>query len=119
MVVFATGHEDPSKDQTSVDYAALAHVVKAGGTLCVYMGSVHLEAISTKLLDEGVEPDTPAAIIQWGCTPLQKTVVSSLQKLPRDAAQAGIAAPTIIVVGVVAALDESPNRFFWIPRNGC
>ncbi len=114
-VTFVTGHEDPSKDGSAVDYAALASLVRRGGTLGFYMGMGRLEAIARRLLDAGLEADTPAAVVRWGATSAQKTVRSALDSIAGAADEAGLEAPAIIVVGQVAAIDE-PGLDFYTAR---
>jgi len=115
MVTFVTGHEDPTSEQTSVDYSAVTHMVQAGGTVCFYMGSVHLSAICAKLIELGADPSTHAAVVESGCTPRQKTVVATLQTLEAQSRRAQISAPTVIVVGAIAALKK-PGLDFFVSR---
>ena len=58
-----TGHEDPSKSRTDVDWESLARV---GGTIVILMGVANLDRITDRLLAGGLPPDTPAAAIRWG-----------------------------------------------------
>jgi len=95
-----TGHEDPAKDRTDVDWAALA---KTGGTLVVLMGAGHLPEIAPRLIDGGLPASTPVAAVRNGTRPNQITVRTTLG----EAASAGIKAPSAIVIGEVAALDLS------------
>lgn len=111
-VTFVTGHEDPSKDETSVDYGGLAGLIKKGGTACFYMGVGRLGAISTLLQSHGVSGETPVAVVQWGTMPIQRHVVSTLALAESDVQAAGITAPAIIVVGDVAATKEPGLDFF-------
>ena len=111
-VTFLTGHEDPTKPDSALDYPALAALVKRGGTLCIYMGVGRLPRISAALIDAGCEPATPAAVVQWGTLPTQRSVRGTLDDLPERAEQAGIAAPAIVVVGRVAGIDEPGLDFF-------
>jgi siroheme synthase len=74
-VAFLTGHEDPSKPESALDWRALAAFP---GTLCVYMGVRQLEGIAAKLIDGGRSADEPAALIQRGTWPGQRTVVATL-----------------------------------------
>lgn len=111
-VTIVTGHEDPTKGRTSVDYGGLAALIKTGGTACFYMGVGRLPAIAAELTGEGLSPDTPAAAVQWGTLPRQRRVSGTLATLPNAVAEAGLGAPAIIVVGEVAALDEPGLDFF-------
>jgi uroporphyrinogen III methyltransferase/synthase len=93
-----TGHEDPAKGTTDTDWASLA---RAGGTLVILMGAGNLAGITASLIEGGRAPDTPVAAVRWGTMPEQRTIRTTLA----DAAEAGIRAPSAIVVGPVAALD--------------
>ncbi len=111
-VTFVTGHEDPAKADSAIDYAALAGLVRAGGTLCFYMGVGRLDAFGAALRAGGLAPATPVAVIQWGTTPRQRAVRTTLAAASADVAAAGLGPPSIIVVGPVAALDEPGLRAF-------
>ena len=124
-VTFVTAHEDPRKFQSStpssdesgdagsfVDYQALAQLVKAGGTLCLYMGVGRLSCLVQTFMGYGLNGDTPAAVVQWGTTPKQKQVRSTLMNLAVSVEQAGIAAPAMIVIGAVAGVHEPGLDFF-------
>ncbi len=104
-VTFITGHEDESKAEPVVDYGAVARLIAARGTLVIYMGIVRLESITAKLLAAGTAPHTPAAVIQWGATPRQRSGVTTLDRLPALVAQKHLWAPAVIVVGEVAAAE--------------
>ena len=107
-VAFVTGHEDPSKPDTAIDWDALA---RFPGTLVFYMGVKRLPAIASSLIAAGRPASQPAAVVQRGTFPDQRTVVSTLEELPARAAEAGIKAPAITVVGDVAALR---SRIGWL-----
>jgi uroporphyrinogen III methyltransferase / synthase len=107
-VAFVTGHEDPAKDDTVLDWPALAAFP---GTLVVYMGVRTLEAISQALIAGGRSPSQPAAIIERGTLPRQRTVVATLATIASVADREGIRAPAISVFGEVAALHE---RLDWL-----
>jgi uroporphyrinogen III methyltransferase/synthase len=100
-VTFVTGHEDPTKESTQVNWDALA---KSGGTIVLYMGVKTLPNIAAALTSGGLSPDTPAAAIQWGTYPRQRTVSATLSSLSAAIAREGLAAPVITVIGDVAAL---------------
>jgi uroporphyrinogen III methyltransferase/synthase len=93
-----TGHEDPAKARTDVDWASLARV---GGTLVILMGVGRIADIARALIDGGRDPQTPVAAVRNGTRPDQRTVRATLATV----ADAGIRAPSAIVVGDVAALD--------------
>jgi uroporphyrinogen III methyltransferase/synthase len=93
-----TGHEDPEKGTIDVDWGALA---KVGGTLVILMGAGRIADIAARLIEGGRAPDTPVAAVRNGTRPDQVTVRATLASV----ADAGIKAPSAIVVGDVAALD--------------
>jgi uroporphyrinogen III methyltransferase/synthase len=102
-VTFVTGHEDPLKDAPDVDWASLA---RAGGTIVLYMGVTALPRIAKALAGGGLAADTPAAAVQWGTYPRQRTVAATLSTLAASVEDAGLTAPVITVIGGVAALRD-------------
>ena len=107
-VTFVTGHEDPDKSTTQTNWAALAN---AGGTIVLYMGVKTLPAISKALIDGGMPPEIPAAVVQWGTHSKQRTVTATLATLADRAAETGIAAPAITIIGWPVILREEINWF--------
>ncbi|MDR3177153.1 MAG: uroporphyrinogen-III C-methyltransferase [Desulfovibrio sp.] len=107
-VIFATGHENPDKEQSAHNWEAMA---KSGSTLVFYMGVKNLPEIARKLIDNGLAKDVPAALIQWGTTPQQKSILTTLGRAAADAAENGFAPPSIFLVGKVALLREKLNTF--------
>jgi uroporphyrinogen III methyltransferase/synthase len=114
-VAFVTGHEDPTKEDTDVDWEQLARGV---GTVVLYMGVKRMEENLGRLLAAGRAGDTPAAVVQWGTYPAQRTVVGTLDTLPRLAAEAGIGAPAITIVGEVVRLRSELGWFETRPLFG-
>jgi uroporphyrinogen III methyltransferase/synthase len=104
-VTFVTGHEDPTKPSTTVDWAAMAKSA-ATGTVVLYMGVKTLPSISAALIAAGLSPDVPAAAIQWGTHASQRTVVATVATLAARAAAAGLTAPVISVIGRSVTLRE-------------
>jgi uroporphyrinogen III methyltransferase/synthase len=111
-VTFITGHEDPAKPDSAVDYPALAALAQRGGTLGFYMGMGRLGTIARTLGEAGLDSDTPAAIVQWGTLPRQRSVKGTLATIADRAEQAGVGAPAIVVIGRVAGLDQPGLDFF-------
>ncbi len=109
-VAFITGHEDPTKPESTLDWEALAAFP---GTLVLYMGVRQLPAISARLIDFGRDGAQPAAVIERGTFPDQRTVIATLATIAGVAAADGIRAPAIAVFGPVAALGE---RLGWLER---
>jgi uroporphyrinogen III methyltransferase / synthase len=102
-VTFVTGHEDPAKDETQTDWAALA---RAGGTIVLYMGVKRLPEIAAALAAGGLPADTPAAAVQWGTYAKQRTVLATLATLAERAEAARLGAPVIVVIGRAVQLRE-------------
>ena len=111
-VTIITGHEDPTKGETSIDYAALANLIKAGGTACFYMGVGRLQAICDELTGQGLPASMPAALVQWGTLPKQRHAVGTLETIKQKVDEANLGSPAIIVVGEVAAIDEPGLDYF-------
>jgi uroporphyrinogen III methyltransferase/synthase len=107
-LAFITGHEDPLKEESSIDWAALA---KGIGTLVFLMGVKNLPYIINRLIDHGMNPDTPVALIRWGTTPRQTTVTGTLDTISERAKDAGFKPPAVIVVGHVVKLRERLKWF--------
>jgi uroporphyrinogen III methyltransferase/synthase len=99
-VAFVTGHEDPSKPETALDWPALAAFP---GTLVFYMGVKALPRIAERLVAGGRSAGEPVAVVERGTLPGQKTVLSTLGAI---GSVEGIRAPAITLVGPVAALRE-------------
>ena len=103
-VAFVTGHEDPTKGRTDVDWTKLAN---GADTLVLYMGVGRLAEISAGLISAGRAPNTPVACVRWGTVPEQRTVTGTLEDIADRVAEAGLKPPAIIVVGEVVALREA------------
>ncbi|MDX2452977.1 uroporphyrinogen-III C-methyltransferase [Desulfosarcina sp.] len=114
-VAFVTGHEDPTKAESSVNWKALATGI---GTLVFFMGVKNLPAIAANLVANGRSADTPAAVIRWGTTPKQKTVTATLGTIVEETRRAGIKAPAIIIVGGVVNLRKTMQWFEKRPLMG-
>jgi uroporphyrinogen III methyltransferase/synthase len=114
-VTFVTGHEDPSKPDTQTNWSALA---KAGGTIVMYMGVKTLAGISKALMEGGMPGDVPAAAIQWGTQPKQRTVVATLDTIAAKAEEQNITAPVITVIGWSVVLRDELNWFEQRPLFG-
>lgn len=110
FTVFA-GHEDPAKAESSIDYAALAQIAQMG-TLVLLMGVGRLGAITQQLIAQGVDPQIPAACIEWGTTSRQRVVEGTLSTLPHLVTQAGFQSPATTIIGAVAALRSAGLRWF-------
>ena len=100
-----TGHEDPTKDRSAIAWDRLA---SSGGTLVFYMGVKRLAETVAALRANGLAAETPAALVQWGTLPTQRTVVGTLADIVERSA--GIEPPAVFVVGQVVGLRE---RLAW------
>lgn len=104
--VFVTGHlKDGSMN---LDWPGLA---RRRQTVVIYMGLMGLPVLCEKLMEHGLPPDWPAAIVQHGTQPSQRTVTGTLATLPALAAAARLRAPTLIIVGTVVALHHKLQWF--------
>ncbi len=99
-VTFVTGHEEIDKARPGVDWRGLA---RSSDALVIYMGLHNLERICEELMAAGLPPSTPAAAIQQGTVRGQRVVVTELGELADRVQAAGIASPSIVVVGEVVA----------------
>jgi uroporphyrinogen III methyltransferase/synthase len=109
-LAFITGNEDPTKEETAIDWAAIA-----GGaqTLCFYMGIRNLPRITAKLIEHGRPAEQSVALVRWGTMPQQQVLVGTLANIAELAAAAGFEAPAIIVVGDVVQLRE---QLAWVEK---
>lgn len=102
-LTLVTGHEDPTKDKSDVNWSALA---QTEGTIVVYMAMAHLDRLVSKLVSSGFAPDTPAAVISKATTPEQVSVTGTLQELPRLVQESKLIPPSVIVIGKVVRIDH-------------
>ncbi len=114
-VAFVTGHEDPTKNQSAIDWEKLA---EGRGTLVFLMGVGQLSAIADRLTRAGRDPKSPIAVIRWGTTPAQETLVADLETIGARAREKRLKAPAIIVVGDVVKLRDQLNWFETKPLFG-
>ncbi|HEX2055856.1 MAG TPA: uroporphyrinogen-III synthase, partial [Nitrospiraceae bacterium] len=110
-----TGHEDPSKEESALEWPRLATV---DGTLVFLMGMTNLPHIVDRLLAEGKAGTTPAAVIRWGTRATQRTVVGTLGDIAEKAREARMEPPTVIVIGEVVRLRDQLNWFEQRPLFG-
>jgi len=107
-VSFVTGHEDPTKEESAIDWHALA---ETGGTLVVLMGVGKLPAYTGELLDAGMDPETPAALVERATWPGQRVAVGTLETIVDVRDREEIEPPAITVIGGVAATRERVRAF--------
>jgi uroporphyrinogen III methyltransferase / synthase len=109
-VAFVTGHEDPEKEESALDWEALA---RFPGTLVFYMGVKQLESNASALIEAGRDPAEPAAAIERGTWPGQRTVTATLGTIAEAVEREQVKAPALIVVGEVARRREELE---WLER---
>jgi uroporphyrinogen III methyltransferase/synthase len=109
-VAFVTGHEDPEKPDSALDWDALASFP---GTLVVYMGVRNLTLVTERLAAAGRDPTEAAAVVERGTEPGQRIVAGALSDIAERAEAAGIGPPAVTVIGPVAALHDT---IAWLER---
>ncbi len=105
-----TGHEDPNKPNSTLDWSVLARAE----TLIVLMGLGNLKHIVLELIKHGRSPKTPAAIIHWGTMPEQKVVIGTLANINQETSKAELKPPATLVIGEVVGLHENLK---WLKDN--
>jgi uroporphyrinogen III methyltransferase / synthase len=114
-VTFFTGHEDPSKTKSAIDYASLA---KFGGTQVMLMGVERIDAITKEMLAHGVRADLPVALVRWATTGRQKTLTGTLSDIAKKVVDLGFESPAVAVFGEVVALRKDLNWYEHRPLSG-
>ena len=102
-VTIVTGHEQHTCGSPGMNWEALATV---GGTLVILMGVEMLSHITQQLLNGGLHPETPAAVIQQGTVPQQRVVTDTLMGIAERTRAARITSPAVVVIGAVVALSD-------------
>ena len=110
-----TGHENPDKEESSINYKELA---KVEGTLVFLMGVKGLQSICENLINHGKPANTPAAIIERGTTSEQRVVRGTLKDIWSKAASESIKSPAVTVIGHVAELRDKLAWFEKAPLSG-
>jgi uroporphyrin-III C-methyltransferase len=107
-VSFVTGHEDPTKAESAVDWDALA---ATGGTIVVLMGVGKLPAYTAELRDAGLDGDTPVALVERATWPEMRVATGTLDTIVDVRDEAGIEPPAVTVIGDVAATRDRVVEF--------
>ena len=107
-VTFFTGHEDPAKAESAIDYAALA---KLGGTQVMLMGVERLGSITSEMLKQGVRGDLPVALVRSATTGQQETLIGTLSDIAQKTVASNFKAPAVAVFGEVVGLRDSLNWY--------
>lgn len=115
QVIFVTGHEDPTKRDSEVDWSQLASLK---GTLVSFMGVKNLRRIIQTLLRAGKPARTPVAVIEWGTLPHQRVVTGTLGTIFQKTRQARIGSPALTIIGEVVKLREKLGWFEKKPLQG-
>lgn len=103
-----TGHEDPAKEEESLDFAKLA---KADGTKVMLMGVGRIAALTARLIEHGANPATPVALVRWATTPRQQTLTGTLGDIAEKVTATGFKAPAVCIIGDVCTLRDPLNWF--------
>ena len=107
-VSVVTGHEDPNKEESAVDWGALA---ATGGTIVVLMGVTRLPDYTESLVEAGMDPETPVAMVERATWPDQQVVTGTLETIVDAADEAEVEPPAITVIGEVAGTRETALDF--------
>jgi len=110
-----TGHEDPTKDESSIDWAQLA---KSTGTKVVLMGVERIRRIAEQLIAHGMAAETPVALVRWGTTGRQQSIEGTLANIADVVDKAKFAAPAVTIIGGVVKLRGKLNWFEQRPLFG-
>jgi uroporphyrinogen III methyltransferase/synthase len=103
-----TGHEDPTKDESSIDWAQVA---KIPGTKVVLMGVSRIREISKELIAHGLPAQTPVAMVRWGTTGQQQSIEGTLATIAEAVGKAQFTAPAVTVIGEVVKLRSKLNWY--------
>ena len=103
-----TGHEDPTKPESSLDYA---HLAKTPGTRVMLMGVERMMEITAELIKHGASPDTPVGLVRWATRGNQQTLVGTLGTIAEQVKETGFKAPAVCVIGDVVKERENINWF--------
>ena len=110
-----TGHEDPTKPESKLDYAQLA---TNQGTRIMLMGVERLGTIAQELMAHGASADLPVALVRWGTTGQQRTLTGRLADIAQKVQETGFKAPAVCIFGDVVKLRENLNWFEKRPLSG-
>ena len=110
-----TGHEDPTKAESSLDFA---HLAATPGTKVMLMGVERIAVIAARLMENGAAAETPIALVRWGTTGRQQTLRGTLADIAGRVEAADFKAPAVAVLGGVVTLREKLNWFETRPLFG-
>lgn len=107
-VTVLTGHDARGKGASEVRWDLVA---AAGNTIVLLMGLTRIRENLDRLIEHGLDPETPAAAIRWGSTPRQETITGTVRDLAAAVQRGGLRPPVVVVVGEVVGLRESIEWF--------
>jgi len=107
-LTLVTGHEDPTKETSTIDWAQVA---KTPGTKVIMMGTDRIGEIAAILVRHGMDPATPIAMVRWGTTGRQESIDGTLANIAEVLQKAKMGAPTVAVIGEVVKLRTKLNWF--------
>ncbi len=110
-----TGHEDPTKPESALDYKALA---TQPGTKVMLMGVERIEKIASALVENGADPQMPVALVQWATTGRQRTITGTLSNIASVVAETNFKPPAVAIFGGVVNLRKKLNWFETLPLFG-
>lgn len=114
-VLLLTGHEDPTKDESSIDWRKVSN---STDTIVILMGVKNLENIVKNLISNGRAPQTPIALIRWGTTPRQEILTGTLKNIVALAKEKDIRPPVVTVIGEVVNLHSKLSWYEKKPLYG-
>lgn len=103
-----TGHEDPTKEESNIDWAQVA---RTPGTKIILMGVERIGKITASLIAHGLAADTPVALVRWGTTGQQKSITGTLATIDAIVAETKFTAPAVTIIGSVVNLRDKLNWF--------
>ena len=103
-----TGHEDPTKLETQVDWKNVAEFF---GTRVILMGVERIGSIAGELIKQGAAPDLPVALVRWGTTGQQQTITGTLATIANVVTKTGFKAPAVTIIGDVVRQRKTLNWF--------
>lgn len=103
-----TGHEDPTKDETGIDWSQVAN---APGTKIVLMGVQRIREIALSLVANGMLPETPVAMVRWGTTGRQRSIEGTLATIADVVTEKKFLPPAVTIIGSVVKLRKKLNWF--------
>ncbi|MFT5467392.1 MAG: uroporphyrinogen III methyltransferase/synthase [Verrucomicrobiales bacterium] len=108
MLTIFTGHEDPTKTESSIDYAKLA---KLDGTKVMLMGVERVRSVTEQLLEHGMDANTPVGLVRWATTGAQESITGELNNIADKIEAANFKSPAVAVFGGVVTLRDQINWF--------